>query len=50
MIDGVTVMSNSASLQRKTGVTTDCMCPYVLNWTLSCIVCAISRWTKHYHM
>jgi len=31
MIDGVTVMSNSASLQHKTGVTTDLVCPFVLN-------------------
>ena len=50
MADGVTVMSHSASLEHKTGVTMDRVCPFVLNWKLSCNVCAMSRWTKHYHV
>jgi hypothetical protein len=48
--DGVMVTSLSASLQRKTRMTTDCVCHIKLNQKLLCIVYAKSCLTTHYRV
>jgi hypothetical protein len=47
MTDGMIVMSLSASLQNKTSAAMDCLCQIVLNWKISCIVCAKKLWTEN---